>query len=91
MSSLLRDCDLKDICIADECWLFLKLLLHKMSTFKSESCHGGNKGKDKITVLVYSNMAGSEKVSLLVIRKSEKPKCFKHLSNVFMWYNTRMG
>jgi hypothetical protein len=50
--------------------------------FKGESCHGGKWSKDRITVLVCTNMDGSEKMPLLVTGKSEKPRCFKHVKSL---------
>lgn len=37
----------------------------------------GKKSKNRITVLVGSNMTGTEKLPLLVIGKSARPRCFK--------------
>jgi hypothetical protein len=59
LPSLLSEYHLKDIFNADKNGLF--------------SNHPWTK-PDKITVLVCSDMDGSEKMSLLVIGKSEKPR-----------------
>jgi hypothetical protein len=40
--------------------------------FEDEGHHGGKRSKDGITVLVYANMDGSKKISLLLSGKSEK-------------------
>jgi hypothetical protein len=47
-------------------------------TFKGEKCTTGKRSKERITVLVGSNMSGTEKVPLLVIGKSAKPRSFKN-------------
>ena len=47
------------------------------SAFLGDKCIGGKKSKDRITVLVGANMTGTEKLPLLVIGKSKKPRCFK--------------
>ena len=45
-----------------------------------ERCTNGKKSKERITVLVGANMTGTEKLPLLVIGKSLKPRCFKNAS-----------
>jgi hypothetical protein len=47
-------------------------------TFKGEKCTTGKRSKERITLLVGSNMSGTEKVPLHVIGKSAKPLCFKN-------------
>jgi len=43
-----------------------------------DKCSGGKRSKERITVLVGSNMDGSEKIPLFVIGKSKKPRCFRN-------------
>lgn len=62
---------------ADETGLFVKCLPNKTLAFRNETCHGGKSSKERITVLVGSNMKGNEKLKLVVIGKSAKPRCFK--------------
>lgn len=80
-----------DVFNADETGLFWQLLPNKTMAFKGlflkyvhrifmitgEKCAGGKKSKERITVLVGANMSGTEKLPLLVIGKSDKPRCFK--------------
>jgi hypothetical protein len=61
-----------------ECVFFSAYSWIKTYAFKHESCHRGKKNEDRITVLVCANMAESEKMSLLVIGKTEEGRCFKH-------------
>lgn len=68
----------QDIFNVDETGLFWKLLPSKTLTFKGDRCTSGKKSKERITVLVGSNMDGSEKLPLFVIGKSLKPRCFKN-------------
>lgn len=68
----------KDIFNLDETGLFWKLLPNKTMEFKGERCTAGKKSKERLTVLVGANMDGSEKLPLLVIGKSAKPRCFKN-------------
>lgn len=42
----------------------------------------GKRSKDRITVLVCANIGGYEKIPFLVIGKSEKPHCFKHMKSL---------
>jgi hypothetical protein len=67
---------------ADELGLFYNLLPNKTYAFKGESCHGGRMSKDRMKVLTGANMDGSEKLLLLVIRKSGKPRCFRDVKNL---------
>jgi hypothetical protein len=67
-----------DIFNGDECRLFYDLLPNKTYAHKEEHCHREKMRKEKITVLLAANMDGSEKLSLLIIGKSEKPHCFKN-------------
>ena len=50
--------------------------------FKGETCHGGKRAKERITVLVGGNADGSEKLPLLVIGKSKNPRCFKSVHSL---------
>uniref|UniRef100_H3A303 HTH CENPB-type domain-containing protein n=1 Tax=Latimeria chalumnae TaxID=7897 RepID=H3A303_LATCH len=50
----------------------------KMLAIKGENCHGGKHS----TVMAVANMDGSEKLKLLVISKSQKPRCFKNVKSL---------
>ena len=43
------------------------------------SSFGSKKAMDRVTVLCCANMTGRDKAKLLVIGKSKKPRCFKHV------------
>ncbi|KMZ76545.1 hypothetical protein ZOSMA_10068G00010, partial [Zostera marina] len=75
---LLTEYSPKNVFNVDETGLFWRLMPDKTMTFKGDKCSGGKKSKERITVLVGSNMDGSEKIPLLVIGKSKKPRCFKN-------------
>ena len=53
---------------------------------KGETCSGGKKSKDQISVLVCANMTGSEKLPLLVIGKFARPRCFKNVRTLPVQY-----
>ncbi|VDO38331.1 unnamed protein product [Heligmosomoides polygyrus] len=63
-----------------ETGLFWRLLPSKTMAFKGDRCTSGKRSKERITVLVGSNMSGTEKMPLLVIGKSRSPRCFKNAS-----------
>ena len=74
---VLRRYDPSDVFNADETGLYLRLLPDKMHAIAGEVCTGGKKSKERVTVLVYANMSGSEKLPLLTIGKFKKPRCFR--------------
>jgi hypothetical protein len=67
----------EDFYNADETGLFFKCLPNKAYGCSNEKCHGGNKSKDRLTVMVCCNMTDNDKVELLVIGKIQKSRCFK--------------
>jgi hypothetical protein len=76
-----------DIFNADETGLFCKVMSNKTLQLKGEKCHGGkNKSKKRLSVLATSNMDGSEKIKLLVIRKFQNPRCFKGVKSLPVEY-----
>ncbi|XP_064410130.1 tigger transposable element-derived protein 4-like [Latimeria chalumnae] len=77
LPSLLIGYQPRDVFSIDETGLFYKLLPNRTLALKEEECHGGKHSKERITLLVGSNMDGSEKLKLLVIGKVKQPKCFK--------------
>jgi hypothetical protein len=62
---------------ADDCGLFYNMLPDKINTFKAASCNDIKVNKERITILVCANLDGTEKLPLLVIRKSKQPRCFR--------------
>ena len=84
---LLQGYEPKNVFNADETGLFFKLLPDKTLEFKKEPWHGGKHSKDRITVLVGANADGSEKLPLLVIGKSKKPRCFKNVRSLPVNYD----
>ena len=68
-----------DIYNVDETGLFFKLLPDRTYTLKGESCHGGKLSKERVTLLLGSNMSGTDKIKPLVVGKSAKPRCFNRV------------
>lgn len=80
--TLCQNYDDKDIYNADETGLFFRLTPDKTLRFKGEPCHGDKLSKERLTVLVTSNMTGSDKRRLVVIGKSKTPRCFKNIKSL---------
>lgn len=72
----------RDVFNVDECGLFFKLMPDKSYVFKGEKCHGGKLSKERVTVLVAANADGSEKLPLLMLGKSPRPRCFKNIKRL---------
>lgn len=73
---------------ADETGLFYKLTPDKTLKFKGEKCKGGKLSKERITVMVAANMSGTVKKKLLVIGKSQRPRCFKNVRHLPVDYES---
>ena len=70
----------RDIYNADETGLFFKAIPDRSMVLKGEQCHGGKHSKERVTALLCANADGSDKRKPLVIGKSAKPRCFKHIN-----------
>ena len=66
----------EDIFNADETDLFFRTLPNRSLVVKGDECKGGKKPKDRITALIACSAAG-EKLKLLLIGKSAKPRAFQ--------------
>jgi DDE superfamily endonuclease len=55
------------------------LSLDKTYAYTNEQCHGGKYSKERVTVMVGSNMTGTDKLKLLVIGKSKNPRAMKNV------------
>ena len=75
-----------DIFHADEVALLYKVLPNVCTSYKNVICSGGSNSKKRVTVLMCTNMTGSEKFPLLVIGKYSKPKCFKNVKSLPVQY-----
>ena len=75
LPTILSRYKLENIYNADEFGLFYRMLPAKTLHFKSEKCSSGKLSKQRITGLAAANAVG-DKLPLLVIGKSAKPRCF---------------
>lgn len=88
LPSLLEKYNESDIFNADESGLFYKCLPDKTLTFRNEKCHGGKYGKERVTIMLAANMNGTEKIKILVIGKSKKPRCFRGVKSLPVDYKS---
>lgn len=79
VAEIIKDMPDRDIFNVDETGLFFKCVPAKTLAFKGEKCSGGKLSKDRLTLLVGANMDGSEKLPLLMVGKSQNPRCFKNV------------
>ena len=75
-----------DVYNCDETGLYFKALPEHSMCFKDQKPSGGKKAKERLTVLVTTNMDGSDKRTPLVIGKSLNPRCFRGVSNLPVSY-----
>lgn len=79
LKNIISDMKLNELQIynADESALYWKKLPHRTLTGPSEKCSPGRKiPKDRITFMPCSNVNGSNKLTILVLGKAKKPRCF---------------
>ena len=88
LANLIQNYKPCDIFNADETGLFYKLLPSRTLQMKGETCHGGNKSKDRLTIMVTAKMDGTEKLKLLVIGKFQNPRCFKGIKSLPVTYKS---
>lgn len=77
-----------DVFSAGETGVFYNMQPEQTLLFKGESCHGGERSEDRLTVLLCTNEDGSEKLPPLVIGKFEKPRCFENLKGLPCQYKS---
>ncbi|KAH9124184.1 hypothetical protein LEN26_009763 [Aphanomyces euteiches] len=76
IATLVQDYHPDDIFNCDETGLFWRDLPTKSLIMSGESCKGGKKSKDRVTVLLTASATG-EKIPLLIINNSHMPRAFK--------------
>lgn len=86
LPEIISDFEPKNVFNVDETGLFFKCMPDKTLTFKGETCSGGKRSKERITVLLGANMDGTEKLPALVIGKSANPRCFKNVKSLPVEY-----
>ena len=82
LKPILQRYSAENIFNADETGLYWRLLPDKTHAVKGETCSGGKKSKERVTLLVCTNMTGTQKRPLLVIGKFQRPRCFSGVANL---------
>ncbi|CAF2142131.1 unnamed protein product [Rotaria magnacalcarata] len=100
LHSIIEHYDPCNIFNMDETSLFYKLMPDRSLVIDRNDCRGGKRSKDRYTVMLCSNMLGSEKLKPVVIGKYAKPRCFKNIdmkklpvqwfSNRTAWMNSKI-
>ena len=81
LPTILSSYNLADIYNADEFRLFYQALPERSLPLKSEKCVGGKHSEIRLTEMAAANALG-EKLHILVIGKSAKPRCFSGVRNI---------
>ena len=68
--------------------LFFNLFSDKTFTIKGEKCHGGKLSKVRLTVLLYINVDGTEKLTPFVFSKLKKLQYFENIKKLTTDYNS---
>nr|XP_009675396.1 PREDICTED: tigger transposable element-derived protein 4 [Struthio camelus australis] len=78
----LNDYQPKNVFNVKETGLLYQMLPNNTFSFKGETCSVGKLSQERITVVVGTNMDGSEKLPLLVIGKNRSPCSFKDVKSL---------
>ena len=54
----------------------------KTLAFENEKCYGGKHSKERVTCMIAGNMAGTEKLKILLIGKSANPRVFRGVKSL---------
>ncbi|GFO06645.1 tigger transposable element-derived protein 4 [Plakobranchus ocellatus] len=76
----------RDIFTAGETSLFYRCTPDTMVRFLGEDCSCGKFAKDRLTVMVATNMLGTEKLPAFAIGKYKQPRCFKNIKTIPVEY-----
>ena len=86
LPEIMRRYQPQDIFTAGETSLFFRCTPDKMASYLGEDCSCGKFAKDRLTILVATNMLGTEKLPVLAIGKHIRPRCFKNLKTIPVEY-----
>lgn len=82
--------DMENVYNADESGLEFKSIPQQTLALSTEKELSGHKPlKDRVTVMFCSNASGTHKIPLMIIGKSEKPRCFKNFSQLPIIYKAQ--
>ena len=78
LPKLIQDFSPDDTYNGDEFALFWRLLPNRTYRIAGNRFNTGRKSKERISVFICANKSGTDKRKLMVIGKSENPRCFKN-------------
>ena len=84
LKTILAGYSYEDVFNADELGLFYKMLPSQTLAVKKGKLNSGKSSKIRVTLLVGANASGNEKLPLLIIGKSAKPRCFKGIKKTIL-------
>jgi len=82
LQPLINQYDGNDIFNGDESALFFRCFPGKTMAFKGDKCLNGKNSKERITMMICSNLTGTNKIRPLVIGRSKTPRCFKNIKSL---------
>lgn len=88
LPEILQEYPPEDIYNCDETAIYYRAAPDGSLTFRVEALSGSKKAMDRITALVCANMAGCDRLPLLVIGKSKYPRCFKGVNQLPVQYKS---
>lgn len=80
MHDIIDEFSEKDIFNTDKTVFYFMAFNDRGHCQSTEDLTGGKTAKEKITVLLFANMDGSEKLTLLIVSKSYRPSCSQKTS-----------
>ena len=80
LPQILEEYNPENIYNADETGLYFRATPDRSLCYAYEQLSGSKKAMDRVTILVYANMLGNDKLKLLMIGKSKQPRCSKILT-----------
>ncbi|NWW06420.1 TIGD4 protein, partial [Oreocharis arfaki] len=82
----LNDYQPENVFYIQESGLLYQMLPHNTFAFKGKTSSVGKQSRERLTVVVGTNMDGSEKLPLLVIGKNKSPHSFKDVKSLPVHY-----
>ena len=79
LGDIVKDYNFDDIYNCDETGLLFRTMPTKSYVEKTDTVHGTKGSKERLTVLLCCNMSETDKCKPMVIGKSLRPRCFKHI------------
>ncbi|KAG8231656.1 hypothetical protein J437_LFUL018116, partial [Ladona fulva] len=88
LPQLLQTFNPSDIFNVDETLLYFKAIPDKTMDFTNDKGQVGKSCRDRVTILMCTNVIGTQKLKLVVIGKSKKPRCFTDFKSLPVFYES---